>query len=83
MKINPIPLVLHLFTLLFVALQLTGFIGWSWWLVLLPSYGPFSLGLVLLAIGGTLRNMTPEQRAQAEAAEAIDALRAALKARNA
>jgi hypothetical protein len=30
----------------FVVLKLTGFITWSWWLVLLPFYG----GLVLLAV---------------------------------
>ena len=36
---------MHLFlpalTILFIALKLTQFIDWSWWLVLLPLYGPF------------------------------------------
>jgi hypothetical protein len=31
--------------LLFIGLKLTGYIDWSWWLVLLPIYG----GLVLFA----------------------------------
>lgn len=30
-----------LLTLLLVALKLTNFISWSWWLVLLPLYLPF------------------------------------------
>ncbi len=37
---------MNLFTVLgvlFVALKLTGFIAWSWWLVLLPIYA----GLIL------------------------------------
>jgi hypothetical protein len=37
-------------TLLFVALKLLGYINWSWWLVLLPVYGPLILALILLAI---------------------------------
>lgn len=41
---------IHLFTLLFVALKLTNVINWSWWLVLLPSYGAllFALAAVIL-----------------------------------
>lgn len=36
--------------LLFIGLKLTGYINWSWWLVLLPLYGPitFLLGLVIV-----------------------------------
>jgi hypothetical protein len=33
--------------LLFIGLRLTGYIDWSWWLVLLPLYGPFALALIL------------------------------------
>lgn len=36
---------LGLLGLLFIGLKLTGYIDWSWWLVLLPIYG----GLVLFA----------------------------------
>lgn len=36
--------------LLFIGLKLAGFIGWSWWLVLLPLYGPITLFLALLLI---------------------------------
>jgi hypothetical protein len=30
-----------LLTVLFIGLKLTDYIDWSWWLVLLPLYGPF------------------------------------------
>jgi len=84
-KFNPIPIVLHAFTLLFVALKLTNHIDWSWWLVTATSWAPFSLGVLLLAIGGllrylALRNLTPEERRQVEAAERLDMLREAIKA---
>lgn len=39
-----------LLTVLFVALKLTEVIAWSWWLVLLPLYGPLILAIVLLII---------------------------------
>lgn len=37
---------LELLTVLFVALKLTGIIGWSWWLVFAPLY----VYLVLIAL---------------------------------
>ena len=38
----------------FVVLKLTNVIHWSWWLVLLPFYGPAAaiIAVVLLVIGG-------------------------------
>jgi hypothetical protein len=42
--------ILHLFTLLFVGLKLTGHIAWSWWLVLLPSYGLIAVLLAFFLI---------------------------------
>lgn len=39
------PGLLGLLTLLFVGLKLTDNIDWSWWLVLLPLYGPLALAL--------------------------------------
>lgn len=40
-----------LLTILFIGLKLTGYIAWSWWLVLLPMY----LGLALiLGIAGVI-----------------------------
>lgn len=33
---------LSLLTLLFIGLKLTGYIEWSWWLVLLPTWGPLA-----------------------------------------
>ena len=42
-------MILHLFTALFVALKLMGYITWSWWLVLLPSI--IAITLTLLVIG--------------------------------
>lgn len=35
--------------LLFVYLKLTGTIAWSWWLVLLPLYGPLLVALLIVA----------------------------------
>lgn len=33
----------------FIALKLTGHVGWSWWLVLAPLWGPpVAAGLILL-----------------------------------
>jgi hypothetical protein len=37
-------------TLLFIGLKLGGVINWSWWLVLLPLYGPFALALGIITI---------------------------------
>ena len=41
--------------LIFIVLKLTNVIDWSWWLVLLPIYGPWvlwlSLFVVLLIVG--------------------------------
>lgn len=34
---------LSLLGLLFIGLKLSGIINWSWWLVLLPIYGPVVL----------------------------------------
>ena len=36
-----------LLTVLFVGLKLTNVITWSWWLVMLPLYGPALLALAL------------------------------------
>ena len=37
--------ILNILTIIFVIAKLSGVIDWSWWLVLLPTWGP------LLAIG--------------------------------
>jgi len=42
--------ILGLLGVLFIGLKLTGFINWSWWLVLLPLYGGFVLFVVVLAV---------------------------------
>ena len=34
--------------ILFIGLKLTGYISWSWWLVLLPIYGPMLFWIVIL-----------------------------------
>lgn len=36
-----------LLSILFIGLKLTGKVAWSWWLVLLPLYGPGLAALVL------------------------------------
>lgn len=35
--------------ILFIGLKLSGVINWSWWLVLLPLYGPIVLIVLILA----------------------------------
>jgi hypothetical protein len=35
-------------TIVFIVLKLVGTISWSWWLVLLPFYGPFALVVMLI-----------------------------------
>ena len=43
----------QLLLILFVALKLTGQIGWSWWWVLAPLWAPWAIvGFVLLLAGG-------------------------------
>ena len=37
-------------TVAFVVLKLTGFIGWSWWLVLAPIWAPAALALGFLGL---------------------------------
>lgn len=39
---------------LFVGLKLTGYITWSWWLVLLPIYGPLAVGVAVLILAGAI-----------------------------
>jgi hypothetical protein len=44
--------------LLFIGLKLTHYIDWSWWLVLLPLYGPVAVAVavvfIMLFLGGLL-----------------------------
>jgi hypothetical protein len=37
-------------TLIFITLKLTGVINWSWWLILLPFYGPVLLFVTIVVI---------------------------------
>lgn len=39
-----------LLALVFITLKLTKVINWSWWLVLLPIWIPFAIGIVCLII---------------------------------
>jgi hypothetical protein len=41
-----------LLTLLFIGLKLTHVIAWSWWLVLLPTYGPIVFLVTIALICG-------------------------------
>jgi hypothetical protein len=43
-------------TILFIALKLTDYIDWSWWLVLLPSYG----GIALLVTVTVIEHFIPK-----------------------
>ncbi len=37
-------------TLILITLKLTGYIGWSWWLVLMPLIAPILLTLIILIL---------------------------------
>lgn len=39
---------LGLLGIVFITLKLCGVIDWSWWLVLLPIYGPIALAIVIV-----------------------------------
>lgn len=41
---------LGLLGLLFIGLKLGGIIDWSWWLVLLPLYGPLAVVLAVITV---------------------------------
>ena len=49
-----------LLTLIFITLKLTGYIDWSWWLVLLPLFIPviiiFTILAIMFALGARVRN---------------------------
>lgn len=40
--------------LIFIVLKLVGTISWSWWLVLLPIYGPITISIAILVVTGAL-----------------------------
>lgn len=41
-----------LLTIVFIVLKLTGYIAWSWWWVLAPSWIPVAIVLTIVAVGG-------------------------------
>ena len=48
-----------LLTLIFITLKLTGYIDWSWWLVLMPLFVPviiiFTILVTMLLLGARFR----------------------------
>ena len=48
-----------LLTLFFITLKLTGYIDWSWWLVLMPLFVPviiiFTILVIMLVMGARVR----------------------------
>lgn len=42
-------------TLIFIVLKLVDVIAWSWWLVLLPIWGPLLILIALALIVGALK----------------------------
>jgi len=45
---------LSILCLIFITLKLTGYIAWSWWLVLSPIWIPISIILVVFVIVGMI-----------------------------
>jgi len=39
-----------LLTIAFIILKLTGYITWSWWLILLPAYGSVALWVIIILL---------------------------------
>lgn len=37
-------------TIILCVLKVTGVVDWSWWLVLLPFYGPFAITLCIIIV---------------------------------
>jgi hypothetical protein len=69
--------------LLFVGLRLTNYIDWSWWLVLMPVWGPFAVFVFFLSLGSgaewlVRRLETEEQRKARKVREALSGLSKAL-----
>jgi len=52
---------LGVLALLFLVLRVVGVIGWSWWWVLLPLWGPFAL-VTVIAIGALVGMVVHEVR---------------------
>ena len=48
-----------LLTIVFIVLKLTGYISWSWWLVLLPVLIPMVLVIALIVIAIISKNASP------------------------
>lgn len=70
--------------LLFIGLRLTNHIDWSWWLVLLPIWGPLAVAAVLIAIGNGAQWLghkleSDEERKIRKAREALRNMQKALK----
>lgn len=42
-------------TLLFIGLKLTGYIAWSWWLVLAPLWGLWGIAFIVAFVAGFKR----------------------------
>lgn len=40
--------------LIFLTLKLTGYIGWSWWWVTAPLWGPFVLSIAIIGVIGAI-----------------------------
>lgn len=53
---------LSILSLTFIVLKLTHVIDWSWWVVLLPLYGGFTLVVGLLTLKETLKEMKRKLR---------------------
>ena len=45
-----------LLTILFIGLKLTGYITWSWWLVLAPTWIPILIVLLIIIVFIILQN---------------------------
>ena len=43
---------LSILCLIFITLKLTGFIVWSWWMVLSPIWIPFAVAVAILGVMG-------------------------------
>lgn len=50
-----------LLAILFIGLKLTGHINWSWWVVLMPLYGPITLAIVIIVIVALIETIADDR----------------------
>lgn len=51
-----------LLTIVFITLKLIGYIDWSWWWVLAPTWIPLAIVILILIIAAIVAGSSPRRR---------------------